>query len=179
MWCSFRRFRISLRRARVTASLQHQELSAAPPRNVRYRRKSGKHLLMLRFSQFDPMLSKKSKIERLRKSREDQFFVVSAAASLCRACTKVCDRFCVIRCGPSRCHAWDAPAALKNFVRQPEKTFSTASTPIQTLRVQVDRVPVSVFDYRRLSAPSTVRAMSHNTAEQISSEVNHVGSASI
>ena len=39
------------------------------------------------------MLSKKSKIERLRKSREDQFFVVSATASLCRACTKVCDRF--------------------------------------------------------------------------------------
>jgi|GEM_PF-4148991 len=69
------------------------------------------------------MLSKKSKIERLRKSREDQFFVVSAAASLCRACTRVCDRFCVIRYGPSRCHAWDAPAALKNFVRQPEETF--------------------------------------------------------
>jgi hypothetical protein len=64
------------------------------------------------------MLSKKSKIERLRKSREDQFFVVSAAASLCTACTKVCDRSCVIRCGPSRCLAWEAPAALKNFVRQ-------------------------------------------------------------
>src|SRR5882757_6329554 len=77
------------------------------------------------------MLSKKSKIERLRKSREDQFFVVSAAASLCRACTKVCDRSCVIRCGPSRCPAWDAPAALKNFVRQPEKTFSTASVKVR------------------------------------------------
>src|SRR6266403_5176084 len=77
------------------------------------------------------MLSKKSKIERLRKSREDQFFVVSAAASLCRACTKVCDRSCVIRCGPSPCHAWDAPAALKNFVRQPEKTFSTASVKLR------------------------------------------------
>src|ERR1700730_3003392 len=78
------------------------------------------------------MLSKKSKIERLRKSREDQFFVVSAAASLCRACTRVCDRFCVIRYGPSRCHAWDAPAALKNFVRQPEETFSTASARMRS-----------------------------------------------
>src|SRR6202022_1974878 len=38
-----------------------------------------------------------------------------------------CDHCRVIRCGPSRCLAWDAPAGLKNFVRQPEKTFSTAS----------------------------------------------------
>src|SRR6266404_9647147 len=87
---------------------------------------------------FGSMLSKKSKIERLRKSREDQFFVVSAAASLCRACTKVCDRSCVIRCGPSRCPAWDAPAALKNFVRQPEKTFSTASVKVR--RTQPEQI---------------------------------------
>ena len=73
------------------------------------------------------MLSKKSKIEELRKSRKGQVLVVSVAASLCRACTKVCDRFAAIRCGPSRCPAWDPPAGLKNFVRQPEKTFSTAS----------------------------------------------------
>src|SRR5258705_9578904 len=74
------------------------------------------------------MLSKKSKIEGLRKSRKGQVLVVSVAVSLCRACTKVCDRFAAIRCGPSRCPAWDPPAGLKNFVRQPEKTFSTAST---------------------------------------------------
>src|ERR1700730_18442771 len=80
------------------------------------------------------MLSKKPKTERLRKSREDQFFVVSAAASHCRACTKVCDHFCVIRCGPSRCPARDAPAAPENFVPQPEKTFSTASVKLGNTR---------------------------------------------
>jgi len=51
---------------------------------------------------FGSMLSKKSKIEELRKSRKDQVLVVSVTASLCRACTKVCDRFAAIRCGPSR-----------------------------------------------------------------------------
>src|SRR3979409_2389978 len=78
--------------------------------------------------------------DRLRNSREDQFFVVFAAAILRRACMKVCDRFGVIRCGPSRYNAWDAPAALKNFVRQPEKTFSTASANNRSSRVPgVDR----------------------------------------
>src|SRR6202140_5777678 len=42
--------------------------------------------------------------------------------------TRVYDRFCGNRCGPSHCRARDAPAALKNFVRHPEKTFSTVST---------------------------------------------------
>jgi hypothetical protein len=42
---------------------------------------------------FAPILLKKSKIERLRKSREGQFLTVSAAASLCKAGTKVSDRF--------------------------------------------------------------------------------------
>src|SRR5260221_2808432 len=73
----------------------------------------------------------KSKTERLRKSREDQFFVVSAAASHCRACTKVCDRFCVIRCGPSHCPPRDAPAAPENFVRQPDTTFWTHSVKLR------------------------------------------------
>jgi hypothetical protein len=62
----------------------------------------------------------------LRKSREDRFLVLSAAASLCRTATKVCDRFCV--CGPSCRRARDAPARLKNFVRQPKRTSSTVST---------------------------------------------------
>jgi hypothetical protein len=66
------------------------------------------------------MLSKKSKIEGLRKSRKGLVLVVSVAASLCRACRKVCDRFAAIRCGPSRCPAWDPPVGLENF--------STAST---------------------------------------------------
>jgi CheY-like chemotaxis protein len=41
----------------------------------------------------------KSKIERLRESRESRFLGVSTAAKLCRADTKVGGRFCVKRCG--------------------------------------------------------------------------------
>src|ERR1700688_51103 len=73
------------------------------------------------------ILLKKSKIERLRKSREGRFLIASAAANLCRTRTKVCHRLCANRCGPSRCRAWDAPAGLRNFVRLPEMTFSTVS----------------------------------------------------
>ena len=76
---------------------------------------------------FGSMLSKKSKIERLRKSREDQFLVVSAAASPCRAFAKACDRFCMIRCGSLTSPHVGRTAARKNFVRRPEKSFSTAS----------------------------------------------------
>jgi hypothetical protein len=74
------------------------------------------------------MLSKKSKIEQLPKSRESRFLAASAAASPCRTRTKLCDRLLVIRCGPSHWRAWDAPAALKKLVHLPEKPFSTAST---------------------------------------------------
>jgi len=41
------------------------------------------------------MLLKKSKTERLQKSREDQFLDFSAASSRRRAYPKVTDRFCV------------------------------------------------------------------------------------
>jgi hypothetical protein len=34
---------------------------------------------------------------------------------------------CVKRCGPSRRRLRSASAALKNFVRQPKKTFATLS----------------------------------------------------
>jgi hypothetical protein len=46
---------------------------------------------------------------------------------LARPDTKVRGRFCVKRCGPSRRRVRAASAVLKNFVRQPEKTFSTVS----------------------------------------------------
>src|SRR5712664_4146121 len=46
---------------------------------------------------------------------------------LARLDTKVRGRFCVKRCGPSRRGVRTASAVLKNFVRQPEKTFSTVS----------------------------------------------------
>jgi hypothetical protein len=42
---------------------------------------------------------------------------------LARPDTKVRGRFCVKRCGPSRRRVRTASAVLKNFVRQPEKTF--------------------------------------------------------
>src|SRR5712675_3559427 len=73
------------------------------------------------------ILLKKSKIQRLRKFGEGRFFVVSAAASLRRTATRAYGRFCVNRCGPSHRRAWNASAALKNFVRQPKRTFSTVS----------------------------------------------------
>jgi hypothetical protein len=63
------------------------------------------------------MLSKKSKIEELRKSRKGHL-VVSVAASLCVAGAKVCDRFAAIRCGPSRCTAW---LTLATSERAPNK----------------------------------------------------------
>src|SRR6266478_2515885 len=46
---------------------------------------------------------------------------------LARPDTKVRGRFCVKRCGPSRRRVRTVSAVLKNFVRQPEKTFSTVS----------------------------------------------------
>ena len=73
------------------------------------------------------ILLQKSKIERLRKSLESRFLVVSFAAKLCRADAKVHGRFCVKRCGPSRRRGSAAPAVLKNFVRQPKETFATLS----------------------------------------------------
>jgi hypothetical protein len=78
---------------------------------------------------FTPIVLQKSKIERLRKSRESRCLDISIAAMLARADAKVRGRFCAKRCGPSRRRVRNASAAPKNFVRQPEKTFSTQSTP--------------------------------------------------
>jgi hypothetical protein len=73
------------------------------------------------------MLSKKSKIEQLPKSRERQCLPATASASLCQMHTKLCGRLLVIRGGPSHRRARHAPAALKNLVHLSEKPFSTAS----------------------------------------------------
>ena len=62
-----------------------------------------------------PKISRRSVFSPLRRS-------------LCRTATKVCDRFCGNRCGPSCRRTRDAPARLKNFVRQPKRTFSAVST---------------------------------------------------
>jgi hypothetical protein len=81
----------------------------------------------LQISSFMPILLKKSKIERLTKSRESRYLDVSPAAMLARGDTKVLGRFCERCCGPSRRGVRNASAVLKNFARQPEKTFSTVS----------------------------------------------------
>ena len=74
----------------------------------------------------DPVVQK-SKIELLRKSREVWFLDAFTPAKLCSAATKVRGRFCTKRCGPSHRRVRNASAVLKNFVRQPKKTFSTLS----------------------------------------------------
>ena len=61
-----------------------------------------------------------------------QFFIASAAASLRKGNAKVGDRFLVNRCGRQLRRARDAPGALKTFLRQLSKTFSTASTQTYT-----------------------------------------------
>src|SRR5262249_47109627 len=69
------------------------------------------------------MLSKKSKIEQLPKSRKSRFLVASAAASLSRTRTKLCGRSLVIRRGPSHRRARNAPAVLKNFFPRQKNLF--------------------------------------------------------
>jgi hypothetical protein len=73
------------------------------------------------------ILLKKSKIERLRKSREGRLLDLSAAARLFKTNRTV--RGCVglNRCGPSHRRAWNASAVQKNLGRRPKRTFSTIS----------------------------------------------------
>src|SRR6516164_10563048 len=73
------------------------------------------------------MLSKKSKIEQLSKSRERRCLPAAASASVRRTRTKLCGRLLVLRRGSSHRRAQHAPAVLKNLVHLPEKPFSTAS----------------------------------------------------
>jgi hypothetical protein len=71
------------------------------------------------------MVSKKSKIEQLSKSRERPCLPAAASASVCRTRTKLCGRLLVIRRGPSYRRAQHAPAVLKNLVHLPEKFFDS------------------------------------------------------
>ena len=100
------------------------------------------------------MLSKKSKIERLRKSREDQFFVVSATASLCRACTKVCDRFCLIRCGPLTLPRVGRTSGAKTFRSLARKDFfdSISQTEKNSVRPNVFRFALELGHRVMMSA---------------------------
>jgi hypothetical protein len=92
----------------------------------------------------------KSKIERLRKSREGRFLECSAAAMLFSVDTKVRGRFSEKRCGPPRRCARNASAALENFVCYPQKTFSTASTQL---------------GHRTLSGPASICVQVSGTAQ--------------
>jgi hypothetical protein len=74
------------------------------------------------------MLSKKSKIERHRKSRESRLLDTAAAARYSGANTKAGGRFRMNRCGSSGRLARSASEVFKIFVLHPKKTFSTAST---------------------------------------------------
>jgi hypothetical protein len=77
------------------------------------------------------MLLKKSKIEELRKSREGRLFDVFVAArpvgSIWRPMVDLVRNDVV----PSRRRVLNAPAHLKNFVRQSKKTFSTLSARLR------------------------------------------------
>jgi hypothetical protein len=69
------------------------------------------------------MLSKRSKIQQLPKSREMRCLSAAASASLRRTPTKLCGRLLVIRRGPSHRRARQAPAVPKNLVHLPERWF--------------------------------------------------------
>jgi len=67
------------------------------------------------------ILLQKSKIKRLRKSRESRFLDVSATAKLSRADTKAGGRFRMKRCGPSCRRVRNAsrePASGKSGIRR-------------------------------------------------------------
>jgi hypothetical protein len=85
---------------------------------------------------YGSMLSKKSKIERHRKSRESRFFGTPPAARYSGANTKAGGRFRMNRCGvpPPGRRARSASAVFKIFVLHPKKTFSTASVKMRRTR---------------------------------------------
>jgi hypothetical protein len=73
------------------------------------------------------ILLKKSKIERLRKSREGRLLGLSAAARLFKTNRTFRGRVCLNQCGPSRRRAWNASAVQKSVCRRPKGIFSTLS----------------------------------------------------
>jgi hypothetical protein len=113
-----------------------------------------------------PILLKKSKIERLPKSRESRCLDVSTAAMLARPDTNVRGRFCVKRCGPSRRNVRNASAVLKNFVRRPEETFATVTADIRRDDGYVSFVPILLqksfcIGQYKFSGPYALRSNSH------------------
>ena len=82
------------------------------------------------------MLSKKSKIEQPRKSRESRILDAATAAKPSTADRKTGGRFCMKRCGPSGRCAPNASAVFKIFLLHPKKTFSTASVKLRRTRYE-------------------------------------------
>src|SRR6267154_174428 len=70
---------------------------------------------------------KSRKANDTKISRKLILIGVSTAATLSSAGTKVRGRFSLKRCGPSRRRVRNVSAVQKEFVRQPQETFSTLS----------------------------------------------------
>jgi hypothetical protein len=72
---------------------------------------------------YGSIVLKKSKIARLRKSREDQFLIVSAAASRFSMGAAVSDRFCGNPCGPFTSPRSGRAGSAKKFRSSTRKVF--------------------------------------------------------
>jgi hypothetical protein len=78
-------------------------------------------------------------------------FANSATAVFRSANTKLRDRFCAKRCGPSYRRARNASAVLKNFGRHPKKTFATMSANFGSGRTK-SRGPAGPVEMAKPSA---------------------------
>src|SRR5580692_6509389 len=103
-------------------------------------------------SAIERIVLQKSKIERLRKSREGRFLDVSTAAKVCRADTKVRGRFCVRRCGPSRRRVRNASAAIRNFVRHPKGLFQHYRPIAEVIGLRASAINLRIVPYPPLDA---------------------------
>ena len=92
---------------------------------------------------YGPIVLKNSKIAGLRKSRKCSALVISATARLCRTDTRASDRFRGDLCGPSLRSERNAPAVLRIFTHQLERSFSTRSATFGL----VHRSKNVLFDY--------------------------------
>jgi hypothetical protein len=76
---------------------------------------------------FAPILLQSRKSNDAENLANVDFLANSATAVFRSANTKLRDRFCARRCGPSYRRARNASAVLKNFGRHPKKTLATMS----------------------------------------------------
>jgi hypothetical protein len=95
---------------------------------------------------FDPLLSKKSKIEEPEKSHKNLFSAASSAASRRLTCTKSCGGFLMGRCGPATLSTRGA-TCLRN---------SSHLLPVSIKKGDVIIVPAgSAHWYKEVTTPIT------------------------